>query len=137
MQLCEDTITVFNRRINTEHGWEEYVPTIIRGVSWYGDVAVNIGDKGLNAASKFTIRIPIDADFDGKTYVEPVEYKHEPLIAGIFTLQNGDLIVKGEIADSTLKPAEIKEQYPFTCTILGVTDNRRASKAKHWRVTAT
>lgn len=135
MQLCNDTITVFNKRLDTEKGWDVFVPTVIRGVSWYGDVAVNVGDKGLNAADKFIIRIPVDADFDGKTYVDPIAYRDEPIISGLFTLSNGDLVVKAEITDSSLTPAEIKENYPDVCVILGVTDNRRAPKAPHWRVT--
>lgn len=134
MLLCNDTITVLNKRTDIENGWDIFIPTIIRGVSWYGDVAVNLGDKGLNAANKFVIRIPIDADFDGKTYVEPVVYRNEPFITGLFTLANGDIIVKAEISESPIKPADIKENYPFSCVILGITDNRRAPKSPHWRV---
>lgn len=137
MQLCNDTITVFNKRLDSDKGWDVFIPTVIRGVSWYGDVAVNISDKGLNAANKYTIRIPTDADFDGKTYVDPIAYRDEPLISGLFTLSNGDIIVKAEITDSSLTPATIKENYPDVCTILGVTDNRRAPKAPHWRVTGS
>lgn len=135
MRLCEDTITVFNKRTDPEQGWDIFIPTVIHGVSWYGDVAVNVSDKGLNAANKYTIRVPVDADFSGKTYVDPVTYRDEPIIADIFTLSNGDIIVKAEITDSDITPAEIKENYPDVCTILGVTDNRRAPKAPHWRVT--
>jgi hypothetical protein len=135
MQLCNETITVFNKRIDVEQGWDVFVPTVIKGVSWWGDVAVNISDKGLNAANKYTIRIPVDADFGSKTYVDPVAYGNEPIIAGYFTFANGDIIVKAEITDSGLTPAQIKENYPDVCTILGVTDNRRAPKAPHWRVT--
>ena len=134
MLLCNDTITVLNKRTDIENGWDIFIPTIIRGVSWYGDVAVNLGDKGLNAANKFVIRIPIDADFDGKTYVEPVVYRNEPFITGLFTLANGDIIVKAEISESQVKPADIKENFPFSCVILGITDNRRAPKSPHWRV---
>ena len=135
MQLCNDVITVFNKRTDPQNGWDIFIPTVIRGVSWYGDVAVNISDKGLNAANKYTIRIPMDADFDGKTYINPIAYRDEPIISGSFTLSNGDIVVKAEITDSDLTPAQIKENYPDVCTILGVTDNRRAPKAPHWRVT--
>ena len=135
MKLCNDTITVFNKRIDAENGWDVFIPTVIRGVSWYGDVAVNISDKGLNAASKYTIRIPANADFGGKQYVDPVTYGNELMITGLFTLANGDMVVKAEVTDATLTPAQIKEYYPDVCTILGVTDNRRAPNAPHWKVT--
>ena len=134
MKLCSDTITIFNKRIDTENGWDTYIPTIITGVSWYGDVATNLGEKGLNAANLFKIRIPIDADFSEKTYVTPNEYAEETIISGIFTIANGDVIVKDAVTDSTLTPAELKEKYPYCCTVLGVTDNRRAPNAKHFKV---
>ena len=87
MKMCNDTITVFNRRLDPDTGYEIYTPTVIRGVSWYSHVDSAVTSDGLKAANKITIRIPIDAD----------KY--------------------GEIA-----------------TILGVTDNRRAPRAKHWKV---
>lgn len=135
MKLCDKTITIFNRRLDVEKGWDVYIPTVIRGVSWYGDVAVDVTKEGLIAASKYTIRIPVDADFDGKTYVDPIAYREEPIITGLFTLSTGDIIVKAEITDSGLTPTEIKESYPDVCTLLGVTDNRTAPNAPHWRVT--
>ena len=135
MQLCNDTITVFNKRTDVENGWDVFIPTVIHGVSWYGDIAVNISDKGLNAANKYTIRIPIDADFGNKSYVDPVAYQNETIISGFFTLSNGDIVVKAAVTDTDITPAQIKENYPDVCTILGVTDNRRAPKSPHWRVT--
>ena len=133
MKLCNDTITIFNRKVNIEKGWDMYIPTVISGVSWFGDVATNIGDKGLNAANLFKVRIPMDADFGGKTYVDPIQYSEEPIISGMFTIANGDIIVKAAVTDDTLKPAQLKERYPYI-TVLGVTDNRRAPNAPHFKV---
>lgn len=132
MKLCQDTITVFNKRHSD--GSYVYIPTIIRGVSWYGTVDTNVGDKGLMAASHFTIRIPIDADFGGKTYVDSITYANETLITGLFTFAQGDIIVKAEV-DTSMTPAALKEAYIDYCTVLGVTDNRRAPNAPHWRIT--
>lgn len=133
MKLCNDTITVFNKRWDSESGLDVYIPTVIAGVSWYGDVASNVGDRGLLAANRYTIRIPVNANFGGKTYVDPVAYANEAMISGLFTLANGDKIVKAAVTEE-MTPAQIDAEYPERCTILGVTDNRRAPNAPHFKV---
>lgn len=134
MRLCNDTITVFNRKLDADNGWDVYIPTVIRNISWYWHVVSSVGDKGLNAANQCTIRIPVDADFGGKSYVDPRTYKAETIVAGLFTLENGDKVVKGDAGGTTLTMAQLEEQYHDCITILGVTDNRRAPNAPHFRV---
>ena len=133
MKLCNDTITVVNKKWDAEAGYDVYYPTVISGVSWYGEIVSNVGDKGLNAANRFTVRIPVDADFDGKTYVDPMEYANTENVADVFTLSNGDRMVKGAIS-GTITPAGLDDSHYDCMTILGVTDNRRAPNAPHFKV---
>lgn len=130
MHQCVETITVFNAWYDPETGFDVYVPTVIRGVSWYCDIASTVDSSGLKAANKFTIRIPVDADFGGKGYTAPVAYASP---ASQFTLKQGDIIVHGEETEM-LAPAQLKEKYGEIVTILGVTDNSRRPKAPHWKV---
>ena len=130
MKMCNDTITVFNQCLDPDTGYEVYNPSVISGVSWYSHVESTVTNDGLKAANKITIRIPIDADFGGKSYVKPVDYTAGE---GEFTLRSGDYIVNGE-ETQPLKPAQAREKYGEIATILGVTDNRRAPRAKHWKV---
>ena len=134
MRLCNETITVFNSRLDEESGMDTYHHTVISGVSWYSDIAANVeGDGGLKAANKFTIRIPVDADFSGKAYASPIAYAGgDPNY--LFTLKNGDIIVRGAVDEQGLRPADLKKKYPEIVTILGVTDNTRAPRSKHWKV---
>lgn len=134
MHLCNETVTVFNKKLDADKGWDVYNPTVIQGVSWYSTIESNVDANGLHAANIFKIRIPVDADFGGSVYVDPIAYANEAIIAGTFTLANGDIIVKGVIADDSITPAQLKEQNYEFCTILGVTDNRRAPNAPHFRV---
>lgn len=132
MKQCMDTITVFNERFDDTYGYDTYIPTVIKGVSWYDHVESVVTNDGLKAANKITIRIPVDADFGGRAYVDPVGYTAAD--TGVFfTLKQGDFIVKGE-EHASLTPAQALEKYGTIATILGVTDNRRAPNAKHWRV---
>ena len=135
MKECNEVITVFNTRMDAEGGFDEYYPTIIRNVSVFLQVAAEVTLSGLNAANKVTIRIPIDADFSGKQYVKPVEFATaDP--AAAFTLKQGDVIVEAEETEH-LNPVELKAKYGSVITILGVTDNRKRPRGKHWKVVGT
>ena len=153
MKLCNDTITVFNARVDPDAGGNVWMPTVITGASWYMTDAstVDTSKGGLVAANKATIRIPTDAGTGGKSYADPVSYKAATSVSGLWTLQNGDIIVKGSVpasetvtnngVSSTVPinwtPAKLKKAYADCVTVLGVTDNRRAPNAPHWRITGT
>ena len=133
MNLCNDVITVFNAKFNPATGSDDYNVTAISGVSWFCEIVSNVDSSGLKSANRFTIRIPETADFGGKTYAAPRDYAGAADVSGAFTLQNGDVVVHGAVAESGLRPAALHKQYE-AFTILGVTDNRRAPNAPHWKV---
>ena len=153
MKLCDDVITVFNARVDATTGGNTWTPTVITGASWYMTDAstIDAGKGGLVAANKATIRIPLGANTGGKTYTDPVSYKAASSVSGLWTLQQGDVIVKGSVPTSTQTtvngvttstpiswtPAKLKKAYADCVTVLGVTDNRRAPNAPHWRITGT
>lgn len=136
MRLCTDTITLFNARVDPATGYDDYLPTVIAGVSWYMGVATNVNNSGLQAANTCTIRIPLDADFGGKSYADPIEYTAAEDPEAVFTLQPGDIMVKGSIT-RPMRPAELRNAHATFVTVKGVTDNRRAPNAPHWKVLAT
>ena len=139
MRLCNDTITVFNARVDQDVGGNVWTPTVIAGVSWFMTDAstVDASRGGLVAANKAVIRIPEGADAGGKAYADPVSYRNAESVSRLWTLQQGDVIVKGSVSEGTWTPAALKKAYAECVTVLGVTDNRRAPKGAHWRVTAT
>lgn len=99
----------------------------------YSEIVANVDSAGLKAANKFTIRIPENADFGGKIYVSPLEYAETEDASNLFTLKNGDIVVRGAVTVSGVKPADLHKLYE-AFTVLGVTDNRRAPNAPHWKV---
>lgn len=135
MKLCNDTLTLFNARLDKTRDTTVYEKTVISGISWYGSVKTAVGDTGLKSANQFTVRIPTTADFGGKVYCDPASYTAAEDVSGLFTLKQGDVIVKGSVPASITTPTQAHKAYPDTAfTIQGVTDNRRAPNAKHWRV---
>lgn len=134
MELCNDTITVFNSKLDKTVGADTYYPTVISGVSWYLQTVTTVDHSGLRAANQFTVRVPVGADFSGKTYVTPDQFAVCEDPALVFTLKAGDLIVHGAVLEEGLRPADLQKRFAEVVTILGVTDNRRAPRGKHWKV---
>ena len=123
VKLCNVIVTVFNAHVDPDVGGNVWTPTVITGASWWATDAstVDTSKGGLVAVNKVIARIPA-----------------ESAPAGL-TLKNGDLIVKGDAsAVQNPTPSKLKDLYGADCaTILGITDNRRAPNAPHWRVKAT
>lgn len=133
MKGCNVTITLFNARRDGETGGLAYVPTVIAGCSWHRRQRTAIDPKGgLVSADEVVVRVPADADFGGRAYVDPAAWR-----AGGegFTIQNGDLAVKGRVEGDGWTPARLKAAYGECFTVLGVTDNRGAPNGGHWRIT--
>lgn len=134
MRGCTEVATLLNSQMDAETGYDVYNATVIKGVSWHNTVAATVSTSGLLAANQYIVRIPADADFGGKSYVDPIAYKTADPSA-CFTLQRGDLLVKGIIGETNnIKLSSIQERCAEGFTVLSVTDNRSAPNAQHWKV---
>lgn len=132
VKLCNETITVFNRRWNDDLGDDVYYPTTITGASWYATQAQTVDPKGgLVMANKVVIRIPKGA---APGYLDPIAYKAAESPAGAWTLDGGTIIIKGEATGTSWTPTALKAAFVDCMTVLGVTDNRRAPNAPHFKV---
>lgn len=134
MHLCNDTITVYNVHRNAFTDEDEWIGTVIDGVSWYDKYNASMTSEGLKSSESYTIRIPEDADTQGKEYIDPVQYAAQENPDAYFTLRVGDIIVKGEAETLGMRPPILHENYFKCMTILGVVDNRRAPNAPHFRI---
>lgn len=135
MKLAQDVLTLFNTRFDKVNDCTAYEKTVISGISWYSTIKTTVADTGLKSANMFIIRIPTTADFSGKAYTDPISYTGAGDVSNLFTLKQGDTIVKGAVPDTIQTPAQAHKAYPETAfTIMGVTDDRRAPNAPHWKV---
>lgn len=135
MKLCTETVTIFNSTLNTNTGDIELHPAVISGVHVFEDLSAVVDPTtGLKAASKITVRIPLSTDTAGRQYADSKAYQDNGP-DGLFTLQAGDLLIKGEETES-LTFAELKQKHGQIFTVLGVTDSTRAPRAPHWKVVA-
>ena len=135
MKMCEETITLFNARLDARTGGFAYVPTVIAGCSWHRRQREAVDAKGgLVCADECVVRIPADADFGGKRYVDPAAWR-QGSVEGCFTIQGGDAMVRGTVSGADWTPARLKAAYADSMVVLGVTDNTRAPNGGHWRIT--
>lgn len=117
MRLCDDTIAVIRAAHDPGTGKDLWESQTVEGVSWYGDMAVQVDDRGLKAAPKIVIRIP-----------------EESAPAG-FSIKAGDLVARSPAWEDGRVPAPpVLKKTAELVTVLGVTDNRRAPNAPHWKV---
>lgn len=128
--LTNVDITIYNHKYNKETRLDDWNKTVIRGVHFYVDNKVSVGDNGLNSADIYKIRIPVDAQCD-KTYIQEDEYNTFSDVSDYWTLQEGDVVVKGVCDKSISKPADLAGHRK--CKILSWSDNRFGGQP-HWRV---
>lgn len=131
-------ITIFNKRYVKEERTEKFVATRIRGVSLFSRTGASFGNQNFSQSDTHTIRIPADADMDGKQYIEQkafTELRDED-VAGFWTLQIGAIIVPCLADADTASETELKQQYSDVITVKNYTDNRSRGSCwmKHWRV---
>lgn len=127
-------LTIYNKYLNVDKKTEEYLATKITGVHWHNDLRSNVGnqgDKGLVSAEVYKIRIPADADMEGKEYIDPEEYRKLPadIVKKYWTVERGDLILKGLSNKSYGKASEARNRVK----VISFSDNRRGL-SPHFRV---
>lgn len=127
-------MTIYNQKINPETKLTEYMRTQITGIHWYMEQKTSVDDKGLHSKDVYKIRIPEDAETGTKRYVTPEEYQKMEDASSAWTIQNGDIFVKGLVDDPIKKASDIFRKYP-ECSgrVFSWSDNRFGG-LPHWRI---
>lgn len=130
--LTNADITLYNHKTDKKTRLDEWHRTVFKGVHFYVDNKVSVGDKGLNSADSYKIRIPEDVDCE-KAYIPENEFLSAEGVPDGWTLQEDDIIVRGICEIEIEKPADLKNQGVRYCKIVSWSDNRFGG-LPHWRV---
>lgn len=125
-------ITLYNHKMNKNTHFDDWQRTVIRGVHFYEDNKISVGDKGLNSAKLCKIRIPEDAECE-RNYIQEDEYFAAADVSQYWTLQDGDIVVRGVCNIEIEKPADLKNQHVKYYKINSWSDNRFGGQP-HWRI---
>lgn len=133
-------LTVYNKYIDTTTTppSEVYAGYQIHGVAWENRKASNLLATGGNVqADQAAIYIPIER---GTNYLQPREWQALTVKGGSWTLQIGDVIVRGLVDDvisDTFSMSDLKRKYDDVLKITSIDrmDNGSFS-LRHWKVGA-
>lgn len=128
-------ITLLLPRYNDTQRQDVYTAVTVRGVWMH---AVHKG--GDNPSDEVRVRIPIDADFDGRTFCTPAEWQalDDDAASAHWTLAPGGYLLKGvHDLQPPISLRALMEQYGKVWKITEAADNRNGTAAvQHWRIKA-
>lgn len=141
-----DAVTVFNGRTNKATRRKIYIPTVIKGVSYVEGKGSKVADNGVWSDDvQYKIRVPLIAVVqDNREYMRDLNYAKldNEEAAKYWTIQKGDLVVRGEYAgDSPLLgedeiSAYAKEQGLDLIRVTEYADDTSGGSlyTRHWRI---
>ena len=141
-----DAVTVFNGRTDKATRRKIYIPTVIRGVSYVEGNGSKVADNGVWSDDvQYKIRVPLIAVVqDNREYMRDLNYAKldNEEAAKYWTIQKGDLVVRGEYAgDSPLLgedeiSAYAKEQGLDLIHVTEYADDTSGGSlyTRHWRI---
>ena len=141
-----DAVTVFNGRTDKATRRKIYIPTVIRGVSYVEGKGSKVADNGVWSDDvQYKIRVPLIAVVqDNREYMRDLNYAKldNEEAAKYWTIQKGDLVVRGEYAgDSPLLgedeiSAYAKEQGLDLIHVTEYADDTSGGRlyTRHWRI---
>lgn len=141
-----EAVTVFNGRVDKETRRKIYISTVIRGVSYVEGKGSKVADNGVWSDDvQYKIRVPLIAVVqDNREYMRDLNYAKldNEEAAKYWTIQKGDLVVRGEYAgDSPLLgedeiSAYAKEQGLDLIHVTEYADDTSGGSlyTRHWRI---
>ena len=141
-----DAVIVFNGRTDKATRRKIYIPTVIRGVSYVEGKGSKVADNGVWSDDvQYKIRVPLIAVVqDNREYMRDLNYAKldNEEAAKYWTIQKGDLVVRGEYAgDSPLLgedeiSAYAKEQGLDLIHVTEYADDTSGGSlyTRHWRI---
>jgi hypothetical protein len=131
-------LTIYNVYVDAATRSEKYVRAQVVGVYWENRRAVNKLRSANLSADKAMIIIPFGR---GTAYLEPVQWQALTTKTGKWTLQEGDIIVKGLVSDelsSSFTASALEKKYNDVLKITSVDVMDQGSLAmRHWRLGAS
>lgn len=130
-------ITLYNKTTGPDGpSWKR---TQIEGVFWEDEKKVSVGDTGLVSADLSVIFIPFEST---EGYLKPNAFRQIENKGRHFTLDNGDILVRGLIdfeltGERGQDEKTLRKQYDDVMTIVSVNTNDFGSlHMQHWEVAA-
>ncbi len=113
------SMTIYNKYFNSTIRGDSWQRHVISDVFWDSKRGASYF-KGLTRSDIGAIYIPFWLN-DMRDFVDPIEFATSR--TGKWTIQNGDIIVKGIVTDEITKQSELETKYSDVLTISNYTIN--------------
>jgi hypothetical protein len=128
----DQTITIYNRWYDKDAHMDLWPKTVIKNVSWAGNLGVSIKGTALASNHTFSVRIPTRAMPEG--YTDKIAYQALESPNGHWTAQNGDIVMLGEGPDVTSPTTEIIGKYADVFKVTSVNTSNMTRLLPHLRI---
>lgn len=105
MYHADKTVTIYQKRWDSEKGVDTYQGTILAGVSFFSKTATAVSTDGLTAANEATLRIPV------------------AICPANLVIKNGDLVCEGALQVKPASRLAIDKLCSQVFTVVGITRN--------------
>jgi hypothetical protein len=130
-------LTIYNVYTDALTRSKKYQRSEIRGAVWTSGKSVYVAGVGLVKANTATILIPFAA---GAAYLSPVAWDALTVKTGKWTLRDGDVVVRGMVADELTDAftlSMLKAKYDDVLVVSAVEPfDQGSANMRHWRVGA-
>lgn len=131
-------LTLYNIYYNPSTKADTYFRTVIKDIAWENRKAINVLASGGNqAVDKAIIYIPM---LRGDDYIWPKAWQILADKTAKWTLQEGDLLVKGSVSDelsSVFLPTALAAKYDDMLVITSIDEMDLSSRSlQHWEIGA-
>ena len=137
-------ITIFNARYDAINRTEVFIPTKIKGVSYYENEGVNTNDGVWTDQSVYKLRVPLIGSEieESRVYLPEKQYRTAESAEGYWSIRKGDFLLltlyEGEKESFTSKEvATLADTLGLKLiTVTEYADNtvRGSDSVKHWRI---
>lgn len=117
--MTNTSMTIYNRYVDPITRLDKWQKHNLNFVYWDASHGVSIS-KGMSQDSKLDVYIPRNMNYM-TYYTDPMNFKLNPV--GNWTIQNGDIIVKGTITDEITKASDLERKYNNVYTVQNITEN--------------
>ncbi len=131
--ITPDTITIYNKYIDNRA--EKWQRSVVRDVNWQATKAVSGSRDGLLSSNVATIFIPFTSHTE---YLVPKAWALDK--TSHWTLQEGDVIVRGEVTDEITDVFTMKSLYAKYDNVVQITSidamDMGSAYMQHWEIGA-
>lgn len=131
--MFDDVCTIYNKY--TEYKVEKWQRTVLTGVFWEGVRGSNFRKTGQENADSVVILIPYKVNAD-KEYLMPKVWQNSTLKDVNWTLQRGDMIIKGDIDYEVVESSKELEQFDECYRITKIDNRSFSGDMAHWELGA-